>query len=55
MGYLVPVRGGPQALSDWESPWEAAVAVAVAGVTWKFRLILWPGTRFGVFKLEFGI
>ena len=36
-GYLVPVRDGPGLLPDWESCWDAAVAV-----TWKFRSTFWP-------------
>ena len=35
-------------MPDWESAWDvvAAVAVAVAAVTWKFRLTFRPGDTF---------
>ena len=43
--YLVPGRDAPRARPNGESSWEtvAAAAVAVAAVTWKFRLTFRPG------------
>ena len=42
----VPGRDAPRARPNGESSWEtvaAAAAVAVAAVTWKFRLTFRPG------------
>ena len=49
MGYLVPGHDGPGLLPDLDSCWDAAV-VAVAAVTWKFRLTFGSGNYFSEFS-----
>ena len=50
-GYLVPVGDGPGLLPDWESCWDATLAVAAA-VTWKLKLTFWPGNY--IWSLQIG-
>ena len=42
-GYFLPARGSPGVSPDGEGSWDAAAAIVVVAVTWKFRSTFWLG------------